>query len=131
MLCTVLIVDDSALTRSLERSVVRSAGVSDQRIFEASNGLEALALFEQAWIDVVLLDLTMPVMDGETFARLLRAREDLGDVRIVVVTSDRDPARHARLRRSGVDGILTKPFDAESLRAMLSRTLPASTSAAA
>lgn len=124
MHCTVLIVDDSSAARSVIRQVVRETGVRDDRIFEASNGQEALALFEDVWIDLVLLDINMPVMNGEVFARTLRAREDLDDVRMLVVTAEHSPFRHARLRQLGVDWILTKPFYAEHLRDAIRICLP-------
>lgn len=126
--CTVLIVDDSSAARSVIRRTVRDAGVRDDRIFEACNGQEALALFEEVWIDLVLLDINMPVMNGEVFARTLRAREDLDDVRMVVVTTEHSPFRHARLRQIGVDWILTKPFHADHLRDAIRLCLPSAES---
>ncbi len=129
MLCNVLIVDDSSATRSIVRQIVREAGVPDDRIFEAGNGQEALAVFEHAWIDLVVLDLNMPVLDGEAFARTIRARDDLEDVRILVVTSDQSSVRHMRLRAIGVDGILTKPFCADELRSLIRRSLPSANAA--
>ena len=122
--CTVLIVDDSSTTRELIRRRVREAGIRDERIFEACNGQEALALFEEVWIDLVLLDINMPVMNGEVFARTVRAREDLDDVRLLVVTAEHSPLRHARLRQIGVDWILTKPFHAQHLREAIHLCLP-------
>ncbi len=124
MLCNVLIVDDSSATRSIVRQIVREAGVAEERTFEAGNGQEALAVFEHAWIDLVVLDLNMPVLDGEAFARTIRCRDDLADVRIIVVTSDQTTARHMRLRAIGVDGILTKPFCADELRSLITHCLP-------
>ncbi len=124
MHCTILIVDDSASARTLMRQVAREAGVRDSRIYEASNGQEALALFEEVWIDLVLLDINMPVMNGEVFARTLRGREDLDDVRVLVVTAEHSPFRHARLRQIGVDWILTKPFFADHLLDAIRRCLP-------
>ncbi len=124
MLCTVLIVDDSSSTRSIVRAIVRDAGVRDDRIFEATNGQEALAMFEEAWIDLVLLDINMPVMNGECFARTIRAREDLADVKLLVVTAEPSPLRHARLRQIGVEGILAKPFASEQLREAIRLCLP-------
>jgi two-component system, chemotaxis family, chemotaxis protein CheY len=129
MLCNVLIVDDSGSTRSVIRQVVRDAGVRDDRIFEAANGQEALALFETTWIDLVLLDINMPVMNGECFARTLRAREDLADVKVLVVTADHNPLRHARLRQIGINGLITKPFRAHDLRTAVLAALPSAQAA--
>ncbi len=124
MHCTALIVDDSSSARTVMREIVREAGIRDDRIYEAANGQEALALFEEVWIDLVLLDINMPVMNGEVFARTLRAREDLDDVRMLVVTAEHSPFRHARLRHLGVDWILTKPFYADHLRDAIRICLP-------
>jgi two-component system, chemotaxis family, chemotaxis protein CheY len=124
MHCTALIVDDSGSARSVMREIVREAGLRDDRIYEAANGQEALALLEEVWIDLILLDINMPVMNGEVFARTLRAREDLDDVRMLVVTAEHSPFRHARLRHLGVDWILTKPFYADHLRDAIRVCLP-------
>ncbi|MEY2714359.1 MAG: Chemotaxis protein, partial [Planctomycetota bacterium] len=67
--CHVLVVDDSPILRTAIKKVVKLAGVPEDRIFEAGNGVEALDVLETVWIDLVLLDLNMPVMDGEQFAR--------------------------------------------------------------
>jgi len=129
MLCNVLVVDDSSSARAVIRQIVRDAGVCNDRIFEAVNGQEALALFETTWIDLVLLNINMPVMNGECFARTLRAREDLADVKVLVVTADHDPLRHARLRQIGISGMITKPFRAEHLRTAVLAALPAAKAA--
>ena len=65
MSCNVLIVDDSLILRTAIKKVVKLAGVSEDHIFEAGNGQEAIDLLEAVWVDLVLLDLDMPVMDGE------------------------------------------------------------------
>lgn len=123
MTCNVLIVDDSPILRRAIRKVVTLAGVSEDRIQEAGNGREALDVLDKSWIDLVLLDLNMPVMDGEEFARQLRARPDLAGVRVVVVSTEVNQARLARMRELGVVDSLRKPFEPEDLRKLIARTL--------
>jgi two-component system chemotaxis response regulator CheY len=123
MQCHVLIVDDSPILRAAIKKVVKLAGVGEDRIFEAGNGLEALEVLETVWIDLVLLDLNMPVMDGEQFARELRTREDLNDVAVVVVSTEANRERLDRMRELGVAHTLRKPFEPEDLCRLIGEVL--------
>jgi two-component system chemotaxis response regulator CheY len=123
MSCNVLIVDDSAILRTAIRKVVRLAGVEDDRIHEAGNGQDALSVLDTVWIDLVLLDLNMPVMDGEEFARRLRQKPELKDVAVVVVSTESNKERLQRLRDLGVVDTLHKPFEPEDLRRLIDKTL--------
>lgn len=115
MNCNVLIVDDSPILRRAIRKVVTLAGIPPERIHEAGNGREALDLLVNVWIDLVLLDLNMPVMDGEEFARLARADPVLRDVAIVVVSTEVNQDRLRRMRELGIRETLRKPFEPEDL----------------
>lgn len=123
MNCNVLIVDDSAILRTAIRKVVRLAGIEDDRIHEAGNGLDALRVLDTVWIDLVLLDLNMPVMDGEELAQRLRAKPELAEVAIVVVSTEANRERLRRLRDLGVVDTLHKPFEPEELRRLVDRVL--------
>jgi two-component system chemotaxis response regulator CheY len=113
--CHVLIVDDSPILRAAIKKVVKLAGVPEDCIFEAGNGVEALEVLETIWVDLVLLDLNMPVMDGEQFATELRRRDDLQDVAVVVVSTEANKERLERMRALGVERTLRKPFEPEDL----------------
>ncbi len=119
----VLIVDDSPILRAAIRRVVRLAGIEDDRIHDAGNGREALDVLETVWIDLVLLDMNMPVMDGEQFATELRKNPDLADVAIVVVSTEANRARLQRMRELGVIDILRKPFEPEDLHRLIPKVL--------
>jgi len=125
MSCNVLIVDDSPILRTAIRKVVRLAGIEDDRIHEAGNGREALDLLETVWIDLVLLDLNMPVMDGEQFAQELRRKPLLADVAVVVVSTEGNHDRLRRMRDLGVVETLRKPFEPEDLHRLIPRVLGA------
>jgi len=123
MKCNVLIVDDSPILRTAIRKVVRLAGVEDDRIHEAGSGREALDVLETVWVDLVLLDLNMPVMDGEQFATELRKNPDLADVAVVVVSTEGNRDRLQRMRDLGVLDTLRKPFEPEDLHRLIGKVL--------
>lgn len=115
MNCNVLIVDDSPILRTAIKKVVRLAGVPDDRIHEAGNGKEALDVLETVWVDLVLLDLNMPVMNGEEFVVELKKREVISDVAVVIVSTESNKERLKRLQDMGVRSALHKPFEPEDL----------------
>lgn len=123
MNCNVLIVDDSTILRTAIRKVVRLSGIEDDRIHEAANGQDALVVLDTVWIDLVLLDLNMPVMDGEQFARKLREKPELANVAVVVVSTESNKERLKRLHDLGVVDSLHKPFEPEDLRRLIDRIL--------
>jgi two-component system chemotaxis response regulator CheY len=123
MNCNVLIVDDSPILRMAIRKVVRLAGIEDDRIHEAGNGREALDVLETVWIDLVLLDLNMPVMNGEQFAEELRKNPELADVAVVVVSTEGNRDRLQRMRDLGAMETLRKPFEPEDLHRLIGRVL--------
>jgi len=123
MSCNVLIVDDSPILRKAIKKVVKLAGLEEDRIHEAGNGQEALDILELVWIDLVLLDLNMPVMDGEQFAQELRRRPDLKDVAVVIVSTEANKDRLQRLRDLGIVDSLHKPFEPEDLCKLISKVL--------
>ena len=123
MSCKVLIVDDSRLLRAAIKKVVKLAGISDDHIFEAGNGEEALLVLETVWVDLVLLDLNMPVMDGEQFARELRKKPELNDVAIVVVSTESNKERLDRMFELGAVETLHKPFEPEDLCHLIEKVL--------
>ncbi len=119
MNCNLLIVDDSPILRMAIKKVAKLAGMDEDHIFEAGNGQEALAVLETVWIDLVLLDLNMPVMDGEQFAVELRKRPDLNDVVVVVVSTESNKKRLDHMQELGAVESLHKPFEPEDLRRLI------------
>lgn len=119
MSCNLLIVDDSPILRAAIKKVVKLAGLEEDRIFEAGNGKEALEIMSTVWIDLVLLDLNMPVMNGEEFAEELRKQDDLKDAAVVVVSTESNEDRLNRMRELGAIEVLHKPFEPEDLRKII------------
>lgn len=123
MNCNVLIVDDSPILRKAIRKVCQIVGVADERIHEAGNGQEALDLLDKEWVDLVLLDLNMPIMDGEEFAVALKHKTDLAGVAVVVVSTEANKSRLQRMRDLGVMDTLRKPFEPEDLHRLIGKVL--------
>ncbi|MGE8452711.1 MAG: ATP-binding protein, partial [Pseudomonadales bacterium] len=109
----VLVVDDQATNVLLLQRQLEKLG---HRVSCARNGLEALALVDQQEFDVVVCDCAMPVMDGYTFARTLRQRQDASAVLpILGYTAGAHEAEIERARAAGMDQVLIKPVDLGSL----------------
>jgi two-component system chemotaxis response regulator CheY len=122
---SVLIIDDSPILRRAIRKSVIMAGVADDRIFEAGNGREALDLLGRQPVGLVLLDLHMPVMDGEQFAQAWSQSPQLKSIPVAVVSTESNVERIERLKALGVIDFLPKPFEPESLTRLIKRQIGA------
>lgn len=109
---TVLLVDDHALMRTGVANIINQE--RDLRVVaEASNGVEAIAAFEQFHPDVTLLDLRMPVMEGVEAVRQIRARDPRARV-IVLTTYDTDD-EISRALKAGAKAYVLKDISADLL----------------
>lgn len=115
MALNVLVVDDSAVMRKMIIKTLRLSGVPLGDIHEAGNGREGLSKLDTEWIDFALVDINMPVMNGEEMIDAVRESETIADLPIVVVSTERSEIRLARLREK-VSAIIHKPFTPEKLR---------------
>ena len=123
MAYNVLVVDDSRTSRKILIKAARMAGLEIGNLFEARNGVEALEILEKNWIDLVFSDLNMPEMGGVELVERM-AREDLlGDIPVIIVTSDRNKKRLSGLLERGARAFLNKPFHPESLKKVLEEAL--------
>ncbi|MFI5953805.1 response regulator transcription factor [Cryptosporangium sp. NPDC051539] len=127
---TVLIVDDEEPVRAMLTSTLRFAGYE---VSEAADGMEMLAHFDPASgapvPDVVLLDVSMPGLDGFELVRVLRQRES--DVPVLFLTARSDVDDRVRGLRAGADDYVTKPFSVAEVTARIEALLRRSGSAPA
>jgi PAS domain S-box-containing protein len=93
------------------------------RVIEARNAEEALRLLEHEGVDAVLCDLWMPVMDGFTFIRQVRAHERWEHLPVIAVAALTGPRDVSRIDASGFNGFVRKPFEDAALIAVLRQTL--------
>lgn len=115
MALNVLVVDDSAVMRSMIMKTLKLSGVQLGEIYQASNGLEALEVLNYNWIDLALVDINMPVMDGEAMIDAVRSNPVTADLSVVVVSTESSESRIEMLQRKGA-GFVHKPFTPEILR---------------
>ncbi|NMD37684.1 MAG: response regulator transcription factor [Christensenellaceae bacterium] len=106
----ILVVDDDTNTRRLLQTVLEGDGYT---VSTAINGEEALKKLEQEHIDLVILDIMMPKMDGYEFTRIVREGRD--DLPILMVTAKQLPQEKHQGFRVGTDDYMTKPVDLEEL----------------
>ncbi|HEX5580708.1 MAG TPA: response regulator [Gemmatimonadaceae bacterium] len=111
----VLVVDDSAVMRAMIVRTLRMSGLPLGEVHEAADGEEALARLRASWVDLMLLDINMPIMNGEEVVDRLRADPETADLKIIVVSTERSDARIERLAAKGA-AFVQKPFTPEELR---------------
>jgi len=109
---TCLIVDDSRIIRKVARRIVEGLGFE---VDEAADGSEALAFCGGVIPEVILLDWSMPVMDGMTFLRRLRALPGGMAPKVLFCTIETRAERIAEALSAGADDYVMKPFDGKIL----------------
>ena len=112
-----LVVDDNAVNRKLAVALLKRRGWATE---EAENGKAALQrLAESAPFDCVLLDISMPEMDGEEVCRRIRATPAWAHIRVVAYTAHAIESEKQRIMSAGFDCILVKPITAQELNRAL------------
>ena len=110
---TVLVVDDASLVRLFYRSTLEQAGF---RVEEALNGLEALEKLLTTRVDLLVVDINMPQMDGLSFLDLLRRKElPLCSIPALITSTENRQADFDAARAAGANFYLVKPSDPDVL----------------
>jgi signal transduction histidine kinase/BarA-like signal transduction histidine kinase len=120
---TVLLVEDNIVNRMIGAEMLKSFGLD---VMEAEDGAQALSLLENQRVDLVLMDIQMPVLDGYAATRRLRERETrlrLPRVPIVALTANAFDEDAAQSMAAGMDAHLAKPYSRLQLRELLQRWL--------
>jgi CheY-like chemotaxis protein len=109
---TVLIVEDSEDARYFMRLALEQL---DYMVVEAENGVVALDVAERERPDIILMDLSLPVMDGLAATEKIRANDGLKRTPIVAVTAHQETDFRAGAKAAGFDAYVTKPIDIDFL----------------
>ena len=112
----ILVVDDSSVIRKVARRILDGMNLDTA---EVDNGQDALDLCARAMPDAILLDWNMPVMDGYAFLKVLRRMPGGHRPKVMLCTTENDPAHIARAMNAGANQVLMKPFDKAILQARL------------
>jgi two-component system chemotaxis response regulator CheY len=120
MAFNILVVDDSAVMRTMIVRTLKLSGVPIGSIHEAAHGEDGLRALQEEWIDLLLLDVNMPVMNGEEMLTRIRADERTRDLAVIIVSTEGSETRLANLQAMGA-AIVRKPFPPETLRETILR----------
>jgi len=119
----VMLVEDNVVNRMIGAEMLQSLGL---QVVEAEDGKQAVALLERHHVDLVLMDIQMPVMDGYAATRQAREREQrlrLPRVPIAALTANAFDEDAAQAFAAGMDAHLAKPYSRSQLRDLLERWL--------
>lgn len=116
----VLLIDDDVQIQELVRFNLEKDGVA---VLTASNGEQGLDLAKREKPDLIILDLTLPVMDGYDLCKLLRAENDTADIPIIILSARDDVADKVVGLELGADDYITKPFSPRELSARIKARL--------
>jgi len=102
----VLVVDDDRFNRVVAEHTLHE----NHEVFSVCNGKEALDFLEKAAVDIILMDIEMPVMNGKEAATKIKQREEWAKIPIIFLTADSNPETEAECLLWGADDFITKPF---------------------
>jgi two-component system cell cycle response regulator DivK len=114
----ILYVEDNSDNRSLIRRVLNAEGYS---MVEAINAAQAIEKLEGCNIDLVLMDINMPDMDGYTLTAKIKAIQKFSKIPIVAVTANVMRGDREKSLEAGCDGYIQKPIDIDTLTAQIER----------
>ncbi len=123
-MATILIVEDNPL---MQRVLGLALGNQGYHILMAANGLEAIKHLEETHVDLALVDVGMPQMDGLTLLSRLRADDRYAALPVVMLTANGQDAVRSQALMLGADGFLTKPTSSHDLFDTISRFIYART----
>ena len=116
----ILVVEDDANTRKLMEAVLSQHGYEP---VSACDGIEALDVLDKKHVDLILLDIMMPRMDGYEFTEIIRNNSALGDIPILMVTAKETPADKRKGFIIGTDDYMVKPVDEDEMILRISALL--------
>jgi CheY-like chemotaxis protein len=118
----VLVAEDNIINQRLLVGLLTQLGHTGMVVSDGEKALKCLAKIQ---VDLVLMDVMMPNMDGLQALAAIRAKEaeQGGRMPVIMATSHDEPGDAARFKRSGADGYLTKPLELQRLASEISRVL--------
>lgn len=118
----ILIVEDSELLHRMYEVVFREHRFNDGVLLHANHGREALErLAQHPDVDLILLDINMPVMSGLQFMQHCRSERVFRDIPVIIISTEGKQADTIRALQAGARGYLTKPFRPHDLHALIDR----------
>ncbi len=110
----IITVDDSTTMRRIIKNTLQKLGFT--AILEAGNGIEALEMMSKNNVDLIVTDWNMPEMDGLTFVKTVRQKDQFKDTPILMITTEAAKEDILTALRSGVNNYVVKPFTPDTLQ---------------
>ncbi len=123
MALKVLTVDDSKTIRMIVKKAFRPY---DCQVIEGENGVEGLALASKEHPDIIILDITMPVMNGAEMLGKMKSEPDLKDIPVIMLTAEAGKDNVMKIVQLGVKDYMVKPFKGEQLIERVTKIMPLS-----
>jgi len=117
---TILVVEDNEMNRQLMVTVLKYC---DYEVLEASNGIQALLLTRRQPIDLIIMDMQMPIMNGYETVNVLRSDAKTAGIKIIAVTSFALDDEKNRILATGVDVFVPKPIDTRAFSKLVKQML--------
>ena len=105
---SVLLCDDELMNRKVASKILKKEGFS---VVEATNGREAIEILKELRVELILMDLMMPVMDGYEATKIIKEDEELKTIPLIIISALSDKEAIAKGLSLGANDYLTKPFD--------------------
>lgn len=118
---TVLVVDDSASMRQMVAYTLQQAGFA---VLEGGDGQQGLARLQGQRVDLIITDVNMPVMDGLTFVKQVRALPTYKFTPILMLTTESQASMRQQGKAAGATGWLVKPFDPNQILQVIAKVCP-------
>ena len=115
MALNILVVDDSAVMRKMIIKTMGMCGLPIGEIKQAANGREGLEELGKSWVDLIILDINMPVMNGEEMIDEMQQDPEIKDIPLIVISTEGSSTRIDRLKEKGAR-FIKKPFTPEIIR---------------
>ncbi len=115
MAIDILVVDDSSVMRNMIKRTIKMCGIDIAHYYEAGNGKEGLSMLEDNHIDLLFIDVNMPIMDGMEMFEKVRKKDKTKNLPVLIVSTESSEGRVKNIDRQSVD-FVHKPFTPETLR---------------
>jgi CheY-like chemotaxis protein len=117
---TILVVEDNEMNLQL---MVALLGHYGYEVLEARNGAQAMLMARRQHIDLILMDMQMPIMSGYEAVQMLRSEEEIAGIKIIAITSYALESEKERILATGVDGFIAKPIDTREFPIVIKQML--------
>ena len=122
MSLSILVVDDSMVMRNVIIKTLQLSGLPIADVFQASNGEEGLKVLQNNWIDLALVDINMPVMNGVEMLKRIRHDPETEHLSVIVVSRESSSSRIKAFKEHNA-GFVHKPFTPERLKDEVMNTI--------